>query len=117
MWNGGWLSSLTLNNVRDLGGMPAQDGRRIRKNRLIRAGALTGATEEDISVLKEHDVRTIIDLRSDEEIAGSPDPVIAGIRYIKSPLLPSRSLGITHEEEMLISAKKMNRGQGQMVSM
>ena len=106
MWNGGWIDSVSLDNVRDLGGMPTQDGRQIRGNRLLRAGALSGAGEEDIAILREHQVRTIVDLRGDEEISRSPDPVIEGIRYIKNPILPSRTLGITHEEDMMQTAKK-----------
>ena len=114
MWNGGWIDTLSLNNVRDLGGMPAQDGRHIRYNRLIRGGLLSGATEEDISILRGHDVRVIIDLRGDPEIAGAPDPVLEGVRYIKNPLFPARTSGITHEEEMAQTARKMSEGYNHM---
>ena len=117
MWDGGWLTELTLNNVRDLGGMPAEGGRRIRKGRLLRAGILAKATAEDIRILtQEHHVKTIVDLRGDEEIAQAPDPVIEGVRHHRNGLLPSRNIGVSHEEDIFHSAKKMGEGFDHMVS-
>ena len=40
-----------LRNTRDLGGLPAADGRRVRPALLLRSGALHKATENDLARL------------------------------------------------------------------
>ncbi len=55
--------------MRDLGGYPAADGRRTRWRTLFRAGHLHRLTERDIEQLHGLGVRTVLDLRSDEELA------------------------------------------------
>ncbi len=110
-WNGGWIQFDSLINVRDLGGMPTQDGRHIKPHRLIRAGMLSEGSAEDLKMLvNEYELKTVVDLRGDEEISGSPDPVLEGVRYIKNPILGSREIGITHEEDIGTTAKKMPEG-------
>ena len=116
MWNGGWIKTEGLLNARDLGGMPAADGRTIRPGKLLRSGMLAQATEADIDCLvKEHALTTVVDLRGEAEIAASPDPVIEGVRYVKDPILPSKQLGVSHEEELITIAGKITGGHEQMV--
>lgn len=53
-----------LPNTRDLGGIPTQDGRRIKPGKLLRSGALDRATAADLDILANRlKVRTVIDLR------------------------------------------------------
>jgi len=54
-------------NVRDLGGLPVAGGR-IRWGAVVRADSLQGLTEEGWAALSEHGVRTVIDLRNDDEL-------------------------------------------------
>jgi protein-tyrosine phosphatase len=56
-------------NVRDLGGYPTADGRRTRWRRLYRSGHLHRLTERDIDQVHELGIRTVLDLRSDEELS------------------------------------------------
>ena len=60
-------------NFRDLGGYGAGEGLRTRWRTLFRADGLGELTESDLSVLRALDIRTVIDLRSGEElsVAGS----------------------------------------------
>ena len=64
-------------NIRDLGGLCTVDGNRTRRGQLIRADGLGRLTDEGWRDLWEHGVRTVIDLRNDDEIgddvAGRPD--------------------------------------------
>lgn len=64
-------------NVRDLGGLPAADGRRLRDGHLFRADGLSRLSERDVATLARLGIRTIIDLRYDEERARAPDRVPA----------------------------------------
>lgn len=87
-----------LKNTRDLGGYLTADGRRIREKRLIRSGALYGASEEELRKLtQEYRLRTVIDFRTAAERAGQPDPVPEGVTYVENPILQENMLGITRE--------------------
>jgi protein tyrosine/serine phosphatase len=57
-------------NVRDLGGLRTLDGGRTRWGAIVRADSLAPLTEAGWSAALEHGVRTVIDLRNDEEIKG-----------------------------------------------
>ena len=116
MWNGGWIQTENPVNARDLGGMPAADGRTIRPCRLLRSASLTMATENDMrKLVEEHDLRMIVDLRGPEEASYSPDPIFESVRYIGNPILESRKLGITHEEDILTAARRVNQGHDHMI--
>ena len=55
-------------NVRDLGGLPTQDGRLTRRRVAVRADALDGLTASGWAALRAYGVRTVIDLRDDDEL-------------------------------------------------
>lgn len=57
-------------NVRDLGGLPAAGGRDTRRGALVRADSLAGLTAAGWKALRAHGVRTVLDLRNDDEVAG-----------------------------------------------
>lgn len=86
-----------LRNTRDLGGLQTKNGSRIRSKALIRSGALSQASDRDITTLNDdYRVTTIIDLRSDEEREHRPDPLekFKSIRYRSIPLLNGQAIGI-----------------------
>jgi protein tyrosine/serine phosphatase len=58
-------------NFRDLGGYSTDEGRRTRWRVLFRADGLSELTEPDIAVLREIGIRTVIDLRSGDEVEQS----------------------------------------------
>jgi protein-tyrosine phosphatase len=64
-------------NVRDLGGLPAADGRVVRRGALVRADAVDRLSAAGWAALWAHGVRTVIDLRNDGErrpdLAERPD--------------------------------------------
>ncbi|EBV3599937.1 protein-tyrosine-phosphatase, partial [Salmonella enterica subsp. enterica serovar Virchow] len=59
-------------NVRDLGGYRTSSGATTRWRSLLRADALHKLTESDINALLVLGVRTVIDLRSAEELSKQP---------------------------------------------
>jgi protein-tyrosine phosphatase len=58
-------------NFRDLGGYPGSGGRLTRWGRLYRADALHELTVEDVVNLRHLGLRTIVDLRTERELARS----------------------------------------------
>ncbi|GAB3600857.1 tyrosine-protein phosphatase [Microbacterium tumbae] len=64
-------------NVRDVGGLPAKDGR-IREGRLLRSAHLAGATPAGARDLRER-VDQIVDLRADDEVAADPSAIVGPV--------------------------------------
>src|SRR5262249_47969420 len=54
-------------NVRDLGGLPTSDGRTTRWRAVVRADNLDRLTPQGWAALDAYGVRTVVDLREDEE--------------------------------------------------
>lgn len=77
-----------LPNTRGLGGLSAGSSAVIGHHELIRSGALHDATPHDVEYLTgTMGLKTIIDLRTDLEIAAKPDPAIPGVQWVHVPLL------------------------------
>lgn len=72
-----WIDLEGAANVRDLGGLPAVDGRTVAPRRLIRADNLQGLTPSDIALLVEDiGVRAVADLRTYAELSSEgPGPL------------------------------------------
>ena len=58
-----------VHNFRDLGGYPAADGRSTRWRTLFRADGLQRLAGDDLELVRELGLRTVIDLRTDAELA------------------------------------------------
>ncbi|MDD3764662.1 MAG: tyrosine-protein phosphatase [Nevskiales bacterium] len=65
----------SLRNFRSLAGMPAADGRRIRAHRLLRSGRLSEVSDDDWRQLARIGLRTVCDLRSDNERRRRPNRI------------------------------------------
>ena len=92
----GYALPLTgVSNARQLGGLPAADGRTVRENVLLRSGELAGATEEDLRLLSdEYHVAAVVDLRNADEIEENPDPAIDGAVNIHIALRDESANGL-----------------------
>jgi protein-tyrosine phosphatase len=78
-------------NVRDIGGYLTRDGRSIRWRTLFRADSLHRLTEDGQAHLLGAGLRTIVDLRRDEELALAPNVFAASdqVRYVWVSLAPN----------------------------
>jgi protein-tyrosine phosphatase len=61
-----------LLNARDLGGHPTEDGGETRWGSVVRADSVRQLTEDGWKAVVDYGVRTIVDLRSNEELAADP---------------------------------------------
>ncbi len=59
-------------NVRDLGGYPTADGKRVKWRKVFRAGDLAFLTEEDLNYFSSIPITTLIDFRDSLELKTSP---------------------------------------------
>jgi protein tyrosine/serine phosphatase len=71
-------------NVRDLGGLPTADGGTTRMGALVRADAPDRLTPAGWQALRDYGIRTIVDLRNDDELG--PAPPDAGLSRLHLPL-------------------------------
>lgn len=76
-----------VRNFRDLGGLPAAGGRRLRHGVLFRSGHLAHATPEDTAFLSGLGLHTVFDFRNsaDQALEG-PDVELPGVRNVNIPL-------------------------------
>src|SRR5580692_11511369 len=92
-----WLELDGAVNVRDLGGLPAGDGRQVVPGRLLRGDDLNDLSPADVTLLVgQLGLTTVIDLRSPGEVrARGPGPLTRGglVRHRQHSLLPE--LGLT----------------------
>jgi protein-tyrosine phosphatase len=76
-----------VRNFRDLGGLPAGDGRRVRAGRLFRSGHLAHSTAEDTRFIASLGLRTVVDFRNAADITlEGPDVALPGVRNVNVPL-------------------------------
>ena len=62
----------SLLNARDLGGIPAANGRRVAPHSIVRSDALYRLNDAGRTALVAHGVRTVIDMRATREVAANP---------------------------------------------
>ncbi len=93
----GRIALKKLLNTRDLGGIAAADGRKIKPKRLLRSGALFEAAPEDCEVLvQDYGLKVVVDFRTSAERAGSPDPELPGVENFHLPVYDS--VGFTRKD-------------------
>lgn len=69
-------------NFRDAGGYRTSSGQWVRMGEVYRSDALDKLTDADLAKLRRLRVRTVFDLRMEDERAKSPDRVPAGTRHV-----------------------------------
>lgn len=68
-------------NLRELGGLPTRDGRRVRRGLFLRGSALADLSSAERTRVDELGLRFILDLRAAGEAAGAADYVPEGCTY------------------------------------
>ncbi len=83
-------------NLRDLGGIPAADGRRVKNKLFLRSATLSLSEPGDLQALAtDRNMRRIYDLRTQREASDHPDPTCEGVAYIPFPLAAETSVGLS----------------------
>jgi len=86
-----WIELEGAVNVRDLGGLPTEDGRRTAEAQLLRADNLQELSPSDVAKLvRDIGVTTVVDLRSSNELKSegpAPLDAVAGVRHVHHPVL------------------------------
>ncbi|MDT3399967.1 tyrosine-protein phosphatase [Streptomyces sp. B1866] len=76
-----------IRNFRDVGGLPAADGRRVRHGVLYRSGHLAHATATDAAFLASLGLHTVFDFRNAADMSlEGPDVTLPGVRNVNLPL-------------------------------
>ncbi|MGH2377815.1 MAG: tyrosine-protein phosphatase [Candidatus Limnocylindria bacterium] len=75
-------------NARDLGGLPLKSGGVTRHGVFVRGDTLCELTDDGRRSLLDNGIRTVVDLRGDEEVEKEPNPFtdLPGVRYVHRPL-------------------------------
>ena len=68
-------------NFRDLGGVRTKTGKKVREKRLLRAAQLVDLSEDELAMLKSHELKHIVDFRTTYETRNSPNDSIDGVSY------------------------------------
>jgi protein-tyrosine phosphatase len=81
-------------NLRDLGGYPTSDGGSVRWRTLLRSDALNRLDDTGRTALADLGLRTVIDLRTDEEARDAPSAIHGvGAQTYRIPLFTAEALG------------------------
>jgi len=87
-----WIELDGAVNVRDLGGLPTENGGKTVAGRLLRGENLQELSPADVATLVgEIGLTTVVDLRSSDELASEgPAPLdsVAGVLHVHHPVLP-----------------------------
>ena len=77
-------------NLRDLGGYRANDGRSVRFGRVFRSASLAGLTDADLTAFAATGIRTVCDLRGENEAARAPSrlPAAGAPEVVRLPIEP-----------------------------
>ncbi len=88
-----WIELDGASNVRDVGGLPTEDGRVVQPGRLIRSDSLQELSDDDVRrLVDELQVRAVADLRTEVELAHEgPGPMTreAGVELVHLSLFPA----------------------------
>ena len=76
-------------NFRELGGLPVKDGRTVRRGILWRSGGLHLMTPQELGIVKQLGIRTVIDLRDRWSQKRKPDPDIGAV-HVQYDGLPAK---------------------------
>jgi protein-tyrosine phosphatase len=95
-----WLPLIGAENIRDLGGLPLKTGGHTRHGVLLRGDTLQELTEQDVQLLRDYGLRTIIDLRTPMEADHEGRGPLADepITYVNLPFMPDELLVPGHDQ-------------------
>ncbi len=91
------------NNFRDMGGLCCGE-KRIRQGKLYRSASLFDLSDTGKRMLDQLKIDTVLDLRSDEEVANKPDYVPSGSTHIHLPVFDNKEFDL-----VVVSKEQVDR--------
>ena len=108
-----WIELDGAVNVRDLGGLPTEDGGKTADGRLLRSENLQELSTADIATLVgEIGLTTVVDLRRSDELASEgPAPLdgVAGVLHVHHPVLPEAGSATDAASDVLLTRADRDR--------
>lgn len=80
-----------IKNFRDVGGYLAKDGRRVKWGMIYRSAAHDTASDNDLKLVEELGIKSVIDYRTSKEFTEAPDKKVDGVSYISAPPFPENA--------------------------
>lgn len=99
-------------NIRDLGGYPTVDGRKIKWRKLVRAGDLSELSEDDQQTLLDYGITVDVDLRSNAERKQFPDQIPTQMKFLHLSLFDDDETESRTTNERLQKAYSSNPHSG-----
>lgn len=85
-----------MRNFRDLGGHISEDGRTVKKGLFFRSGHLQDLNDEDISTLKNLNIKNIFDYRNEKEATRNPSTKIENIMNTRITAMDMPDIGMNN---------------------
>jgi len=108
-----WIELDGAVNVRDLGGLPTENGGKTVAGRLLRGENLQELSPADVATLVgEIGLTTVVDLRSSDELASEgPAPLdsVAGVLHVHHPVLPEAGSATDADIDVLLTRADRDR--------
>jgi len=108
-----WIDLEGAVNVRDLGGLPTDDGGETASGRLLRADNLQELSPADVRLLvRDIGLTTVVDLRSSAELASegpAPLDAVPGVRHAHHPVIPELGSATDAVAEALLLKQNQDR--------
>jgi protein-tyrosine phosphatase len=108
-----WIDLEGAVNVRDLGGLPTDDGGQTVPGRLLRADNLQELSASDVRrLVQDIGLTTVVDLRSSAELASegpAPLDAVPGVRHVQHPVVPELGSATDVVAEVLLLKKLRDR--------
>jgi len=92
-------------NFRDIGGYTTKDGKKVKTNKIFRAAEISTLTDQDMKVMSDKKILTVIDFRGTKEASLAPDKLLPNAEYILCPA-GSETVNNGDAEEMIKNLKK-----------
>ncbi|CAM5638932.1 tyrosine-protein phosphatase [Streptomyces tanashiensis] len=103
-------------NLRDAGGYRTANGQWVRMGEVYRSDALDKLTAEDRAELRRLDVRTVFDLRMEDERAKDPDKVPEGVDYVVADVFAGSGAFLSLPRSPAEAERMMAEAERSMVS-
>jgi protein tyrosine/serine phosphatase len=108
-----WIELEGAVNVRDVGGMPTEEGRKTVEARLLRGDNLQELSASDIErLVRDLGVTTVVDLRSSAELESegpAPLDAVAGVWHVHHPVLTELGSATDVVAEALLTKSDQDR--------